>query len=205
MSGSHQNKQSITTSSPSKVRGKRSPRKNMKHGQKWVSRSETSPRLLEAEMSDAEPAASSKVDDMNSAGYSEGERIDAIEKSLTGGEESDEEKSTSERKLAGDFEIGQSDAEESEGEMPNSEEKRIKQLEEKQQDESGEVGSIEEADKSEQSDSEATETDDHESNPVDPNKSREKTSASDSAEEELSDDEPLSMWKSRVGKPVQGK
>ncbi|GMP73501.1 hypothetical protein CsSME_00031242 [Camellia sinensis var. sinensis] len=204
LSGSHQNKQSITTSSPSKVRGKRSPRKNMKHGQKWVSRSETSPRLLEAEMSDAEPAASSKVDDMNS-GYSEGERIDAIEKSLTGGEESDEEKSTSERKLAGDFEIGQSDAEESEGEMPNSEEKRIKQLEEKQQDESGEVGSIEEADKSEQSDSEATETDDHESNPVDPNKSREKTSASDSAEEELSDDEPLSMWKSRVGKPVQGK
>ncbi|CAL5409349.1 unnamed protein product [Camellia sinensis] len=204
LSGSHQNKQSITISSPSKVRGKRSPRKNMKHGQKWVSRSETSPRLLEAEMSDAEPAASSKVDDMNS-GYSEGERIDAIEKSLTGGEESDEEKSTSERKLAGDFEIGQSDAEESEGEMPNSEEKRIKQLEEKQQDESGEVGSIEEADKSEQSDSEATETDDHESNPVDPNKSREKTSASDSGEEELSDDEPLSMWKSRVGKPVQGK
>ncbi|KAF5944164.1 hypothetical protein HYC85_018241 [Camellia sinensis] len=190
LSGSHQNKQSITISSPSKVRGKRSPRKNMKHGQKWVSRSETSPRLLEAEMSDAEPAASSKVDDMNS-GYSEGERIDAIEKSLTGGEESDEEKSTSERKLAGDFEIGQSDAEESEGEMPNSEEKRIKQLEEKQQDESGEVGSIEEADKSEQSDSEATETDDHESNPVDPNKSREKTSASDSGEEELSDDEPL--------------
>ncbi|THG11358.1 hypothetical protein TEA_018860 [Camellia sinensis var. sinensis] len=191
-------------SSPSKVRGKRSPRKNMKHGQKWVSRSETSPRLLEAEMSDAEPAASSKVDDMNS-GYSEGERIDAIEKSLTGGEESDEEKSTSERKLAGDFEIGQSDAEESEGEMPNSEEKRIKQLEEKQQDESGEVGSIEEADKSEQSDSEATETDDHESNPVDPNKSREKTSASDSAEEELSDDEPLLFMKCRAcGRAVWG-
>ncbi|KAI8001212.1 hypothetical protein LOK49_LG09G01369 [Camellia lanceoleosa] len=204
LSGSHQNKQSITISSPSKVRGKRSPRKNMKHGQKWVSKSETSPRLLEAEISDTEPAASSKVDDMNS-GYSEGERIDTIEKSLTGGEESDEEKSTSERKLAGDFEIGQSDAEESEGEMPNSEEKRIKQLEEKQQDESGEVGSIEEADKSEQSDSEGTETDDHESNPVDRNKSREKTSASDSGEEELSDDEPLSMWKSRVGKPVQGK
>ncbi|KAL7212412.1 hypothetical protein ACSBR2_015154 [Camellia fascicularis] len=204
LSGSHQNKQSITISSPSKVRGKRSPRKNMKHGQKWVSKSETSPRLLEAQISDAEPAASSKVDDMNS-GYSEGEQIDTIEKSLTGGEESDEEKSTSERKLAGDFEIGQSDAEESEGEMPNSEEKRIKQLEEKQQDESGEVGSIEEADKSEQSDSEGTETDDHESNAVDPNKSREKTSASDSGEEELSDDEPLSLWKSRVGKPIQGK
>lgn len=226
LSSSQQNKKSIDINSPSKIRGKRTPRKNLKHVQKGASKNKTTSELLEADsrgspgISDPEHAEMHKHDDMNSGG----EHIETTEKSLTDGEESDnDQKSASEGKLAEDAKNAPSDIEKSEQEEPNSEEKTIKPLvgtggsnedgspdvEEKQPDDVLREGTREEGDKADQSkqtDSEETEADDHESNPIDQDRNDKKTLASsDSDEAEISDDEPLSLWKHRVGKPVQGK
>ncbi|KAL7213803.1 hypothetical protein ACSBR2_016356 [Camellia fascicularis] len=226
LSSSQQNKKSIDINSTSKIRGKRTPRKNLKHVQKGASKSKTTSELLEADsrgspgISDPEHAEMHKHDDMNSGG----EHIETTEKSLRDGEESDkDQKSASEGKLAEDAKNAQCDIEKSEQEEPNSEEKTIKLLvgsggsnedgspdvEEKQPDDVLREGTREEADKADQSkqtDSEETEADDHESNPIDQDRNDKKTLASsDSGEAEISDDEPLSLWKHRVGKPVQGK
>ncbi|KAA8537266.1 hypothetical protein F0562_027047 [Nyssa sinensis] len=227
LGGSQQTKKSVKISPPSKVRGKRTPRKNLKHGQKGVSKNRTYTEFCKAEsrgsadVSDPEPAALFKDDDMSS-GDSEGERIERKEKSLSGGEESDkDEKSVSVERQAGDAENSIGDGEESDEEgKPNSrwkmiedatgssvdaqgfnEEERSHPDEKQEPDMSGEA-SREEANEEEQSDSRG-ELDDTESNPADPNKSAKKTSASsDTREADISDDEPLSMWKLRVGKSV---
>ncbi|XP_057513185.1 sister chromatid cohesion protein PDS5 homolog A-like isoform X2 [Actinidia eriantha] len=220
LSSSQQSRNSINISSPCKVRGKRTPRRNLKHGLRGGLKIQTSSGLLDADNSrspgipDPEPAEISKLDDMNS-GDSEGEHIETGEKSFTGGEESDEDqKSDSEGKLAGDAENVPSDVEESEQEKPNFEvtshdtrrstEEGSPRSEEKQQDVSRD-GSGEEG-KAEQSDSQGTDADDSESNPTNPDRSGKKTStSSDSGEAEISEDRPLSTWKRRVAKPVQGK
>ncbi|XP_057497831.1 sister chromatid cohesion protein PDS5 homolog A-like isoform X1 [Actinidia eriantha] len=220
LSSSQQSRNSINISSPSKVRGKRTPRKNLKHGLRGGLKSQTSSGLLDADNSrspgilDPEPAEISKLDDMNS-GDSEGEHIETGEKSLTGGEESDEnQKSASEGKLPGDAENVPSDIEESEQEKPNVEgtfhdtrrstEEGSPHSEEKQ--DVSRDGSREEENKPEQSDSQGTDADDSESNPTNPDRSGKKTStSSDSGEAEILEDEPLSTWKRRVAKPVQGK
>ncbi|KAI8001944.1 Protein C2-DOMAIN ABA-RELATED 11 [Camellia lanceoleosa] len=117
--------------SPSKIRGKRTPRKNLKHVQKGASKSKTTSELLEADsrgspgISNPKHAEMHKHDDMNSGG----EHIETTEKSLTDGEESDnDQKSASEGKLAEDAKNAPSDIEKSEQEEPNSEEKTIKPL-----------------------------------------------------------------------------
>ena len=59
-------------SSPSKVKGKRTPRRNLKHGLRGGLKSQTSSGLLDADsrrspdIPDPEPAEISKLDDMNS-------------------------------------------------------------------------------------------------------------------------------------------
>ncbi|GFY91653.1 binding protein [Actinidia rufa] len=216
LSSSQQSRNSINISSPSKVRGKRTPRKNLKHGLRGGLKSQTSSGLLDADNSrspgilDPEPAEISKLDDMNSGtndkcllfvGDSEGEHIETGEKSLTGAEESDEnQKSASEGKLAGDAENVPSDIEESEQEKPNFEgtshdtrrstEEGIPHSEEKQ--DVSRDGSREEENKPEQSDSQGTDADDFESNPTNPDRSGKKTStSSDSGEAEILEDEPL--------------
>ncbi|KAI8010845.1 hypothetical protein LOK49_LG06G01373, partial [Camellia lanceoleosa] len=69
---SQQNKKSIDINSPSKIRGKRTPRKNLKHVQKGAPKSKTTSELLEADsrgspgISDPEHAEMHKHDDMNS-------------------------------------------------------------------------------------------------------------------------------------------
>uniref|UniRef100_A0A5B7AN91 Sister chromatid cohesion protein PDS5 B n=2 Tax=Davidia involucrata TaxID=16924 RepID=A0A5B7AN91_DAVIN len=228
LGGSLQNKKSVTISPSSKVRGKRTPRKNLKHGQKGVSKNKTSTELCKAESrgspdaSDPQTAALSKDDDTNS-GDSEGEQIERKERSLSGGEDSDkDEKSISEERQGGDAENRPSDGEKSDEEgKPNSRWKRIEDAtgssvdaqgsdeeershpEEKQQPDISGEASREESNKEEQSDSEGNQSDDTESNPTEPNETAKKTSASsDTGEADLSDDEPLSMWKLRVGKSV---
>ncbi|XP_058199465.1 sister chromatid cohesion protein PDS5 homolog A isoform X2 [Rhododendron vialii] len=198
-SSSKQSKKSINVSSPSKARGKRTPRKNMKHGLKGARKNNTSSRLFNADdrspgISDPEPAEFSKVDDINS-GDSEGEQFKTTEKSVTGMEESDrDQKSDSEEKLERDTENVPSDMEESEEEKPDlvgthigNEEANL-HLEEEQSDESREE-EADKADRTEQSDSQGAEADDSDSN----------------VEAEISEDEPLSTWKSRVGKAVRRK
>ncbi|XAR65765.1 hypothetical protein NMG60_11010002 [Bertholletia excelsa] len=210
-------KKTIKMSLPSKAKGKRTPRKNLKHSEKSSTRSKTSLRLLETDsrwspdISDAEPAEVSKIDDMVS-GDSE-EQFERKGANLIVGEESDkDQKSASEGKL--NAEDVPSDVEENEQEEPSSEVKRIKplvgtshgtgelaeegkpHLEEKRPDILAE-GSREEADEAEQSDSLGTEADGPDTD--------DKKKTADSEETEISDDEPLSMWKMRVGKPVHGK
>ncbi|KAA8519226.1 hypothetical protein F0562_013482 [Nyssa sinensis] len=216
-----QNKKSVNISPSSKVRGKRTPRKNLKHGQKGVSKNKTSTVFCEVESKGSpEPAALSKDDDMNS-GDSEGEQIERMEKTLTGDKESDkDEKSVLEEKQVGGSEIvSPSDREESNEEgKPNSRWKRIEDgtstpvddhrsdeeershSEEKQLLDISREGSREEADKEYQSDYQGNQSDDTQSTPTDPSKSLKKTS--DSGEAEISDDEPLSTWKHRAGKSV---
>ncbi|XP_059624884.1 sister chromatid cohesion protein PDS5 homolog A isoform X2 [Cornus florida] len=231
LSGLQQNKKSTKISSSPKVRGKRTPRKTSKQGQKVVSKSKTLTDLCEAESrgshdeSDPEPPALSKVDDMDS-GDSEGEQLERKEESSTGGEESDkDEKSVYEEKQVGDADNSPSDKEESEEENCKPERKRTKYAtvtfhdaeasdeqgrshsEEKQQSDVSKEASEEGADKEEQSDSQMNqEDDDAENTHSDRDESDKNTSASsDMGEAEISDDEPLSTWKRHVGKSVQGK
>ncbi|CBI33245.3 unnamed protein product, partial [Vitis vinifera] len=176
-----------------------------------------------SDVSNPEPNAMSKVEDMNS-GDSEEKLNERSEKGLTGGEESDkEEKSVSEGKQVEDKEKRPSDTEESEKEeKPYSEgrpvedkegicqdaqespEKKESYSEEREPEESKrDSPSGEEANKEEQSDSEETQAENLESNPTDMDKSSKKTSDPSNTEDaKNSDDEPLSMWKRRVGKPV---
>eukprot|EP00261_Vitis_vinifera_P015401 XP_003635395.2 PREDICTED: serrate RNA effector molecule homolog [Vitis vinifera] len=228
LNGSQQNKKPIKSSS-SKVRGKRTPRKNLKHVEKAGLESNTATEFCEVEsrgssdVSNPEPNAMSKVEDMNS-GDSEEKLNERSEKGLTGGEESDkEEKSVSEGKQVEDKEKRPSDTEESEKEeKPYSEgrpvedkegicqdaqespEKKESYSEEREPEESKrDSPSGEEANKEEQSDSEETQAENLESNPTDMDKSSKKTSDPSNTEDaKNSDDEPLSMWKRRVGKPV---
>lgn len=201
-SSSQQSKKSVNISPPSKVRGKRTPRKNLK-GRKGARKNNTSSRLFNADdrspgISDPKLAEFSKVDDINS-GDSEGEQFKTREQSLTGGEESDrDQRSASEEKLEEDAENVPSDMEEFEEEKPDlvgtnigtlvSNEVANPHLEKEQSDESSEE-EADKADRTEQSDSQGTEAGDSDSN----------------VEAEMSEDEPLSIWKSRVGKSVRGK
>ncbi|KAL6990616.1 hypothetical protein U1Q18_008733 [Sarracenia purpurea var. burkii] len=135
LNNSQQSKNSINISSPSKVRGKRTPRKNFKHGLKGAVKSETFSGLLDANssrspgISDPEPAEMSKADDVNS-GDSEREQTEIIEKSLTGGKDSDKDlRSISEGKLEGGADNVPSDMEDCDDQKNhNSEEKWNKPL-----------------------------------------------------------------------------
>ncbi|XP_052202932.1 sister chromatid cohesion protein PDS5 homolog A isoform X2 [Diospyros lotus] len=223
-----QSKISAKMSPPSKLKGKRTPRQNLRHSLKNASQSGPVPGLVDAVSRESpfisvpEPAEISKVDYVNS-GDSEDEHIETTEKSVKGGEESDgDQKLVSECTLNGGNQNVLSDVEESEQEEePFSQGKRNKPLVEalhhaqglneggsshvegKLSDGSRE-GSGGEADKA---DSEGHEAEDSESNPIDlvGGSGKKAAASSDSGDAEISDDEPLSMWKQRVGRPFQRK
>ncbi|KAK9267394.1 hypothetical protein L1049_009819 [Liquidambar formosana] len=215
--GSRKNKKSSKISSSSRVKGKRTPKKNMKHGQNAVSER----NFCEAEsrgssdVSDPEPT---KVDDMNSGEY-DGEHVEKVEESLVDKESFDNMvKSVSDGKQVADTEKSPNYTEESDKEeKPDTEGRQVEETdsipqdtqesdeqekshsEEREAEESSGV-SREDASKEEKLDSEGNqESDDPESNPTILEKSRKDASdSSDTGDAENSDDEPLGTWKRRV-------
>ncbi|XP_048323371.1 sister chromatid cohesion protein PDS5 homolog A [Ziziphus jujuba] len=214
--GSRWNKKAVKI-----VKGKRTPKKVLKHGQKDTSRSdhrETGDRGS-ADVFNLEGTAMSKVDE-RSSDSSEGEHTEKMDESITDGMDSDSEaKSVSKRKRSDNAKGGPSHIEESEEEKPDSREKLGQGLEsiapdtqngaeekhhseEKQADELSE-DSREQASIEGKSDSEGNqETNDVGNAPLTSEKPHkgEPSNPSTVGNPEISDDEPLMMWKNRVGK-----
>lgn len=206
--GSRQNKKSIKA-----VKGRRTPNKNLDKGiskrNHWGSRDKE-----DSEVSNVEPALTSKVDEMNSD-TSEGEDVEKVDENVTDEGESDKEvKSVSKRKRLEDAEESPHHTEESDEENPDSEGKPAEDIpqdaqngneeehhsEEKQADELSR-GSRE-ANEEDPSDSEGNqEKDDSAGSPIKQEKPHvEPSSPDDAGDPEISDDEPLSKWTDRVVK-----
>ncbi|KAL2495632.1 hypothetical protein Fot_39389 [Forsythia ovata] len=184
---SKQKKKIAEISSSSQVKRKRTPRENLKQRQKGVLRSEsTTGRVGSPGVALAESASKSIIDDSDS----EQEQNERIGKSSADVDQSDKNKKKNE-----DAENGSSDAEESKDEETHSEgiegsdNRGVSSSDKKQP-----PGTREEYGQ------EAEEVDSMDSYPTASDKREKKIPASNPLDAELSDDEPLSMWKQRVGK-----
>ncbi|KAF3451892.1 hypothetical protein FNV43_RR07988 [Rhamnella rubrinervis] len=199
--GSRWNKKAVKP-----VKGKRTPKKDLKHGQKGVSRSgdKGSSHVL-----NVEPITVSKVDKMNSDS-SEGEHAEKVDENITDGMDSDNEvKSVSKRKRLDDAEGKPNDVEASDDEKPDSDRmlgedsKSIPQevqngnrekhhSEEKKADKSSE-DSREQANREDRSDSEGNQETDNVGNspPKSEEPHKEPSDPSIARSPEISDDEPL--------------
>ncbi|KAM7525318.1 hypothetical protein LguiA_015220 [Lonicera macranthoides] len=130
--GSRKNKKAITISASSKVRAKRTPRKNMKRGQSGISKNKTSTELGEAESRvdpDISHPESAKMSDNDLD--TEEEKSEREAEGLGGREESDKDdaKSVSGGKQVEDAESSSSDTEEEfEQAEPDAGEKKIENV-----------------------------------------------------------------------------
>ncbi|KAG8385890.1 hypothetical protein BUALT_Bualt03G0092100 [Buddleja alternifolia] len=183
--GSKQDKKSEEKSSSSQVRKKRTPRKSRKQMQK---------RLIDSKSS-MKSSGSSDVDDSDSdKGAEKHERVD--------GSLSDKELTNKDAKQKEDAEKGLSEAEEPKEEENDSEDTQSDNVVGSPHDAYGlnneAVSSSDEKqiDETEEESGQGAEKSDD----MDIDNADKKTSASDSVDAELSDDELLSKWKQRVGK-----
>lgn len=208
--GSRQNKKSM------KVKGKRTPKVSLKDRPKVASKSYFSEDedSEKTDISDPKPTTVSKVLETNS-GDSQGKQADMEDENLTDNEESDKEfKLVSEERDVEDTEVNPNSEDESdEVDKMDSEEKPAEEVGTVPQDEkSGEddkeeeaessKGSREEANEDDKSDSEGNEEINGDgSSPMNPEKSQNELQEPLGADDaEISDDEPLSKWKLKVGK-----
>ncbi|XP_035545747.1 sister chromatid cohesion protein PDS5 homolog A isoform X2 [Juglans regia] len=211
--GSRLSKESIKN-----VKGKRTPKRNLKHVLKGASKSD----LGEAEdkgdsdISNPEPATTSKANEMN-AGDSEGEKAERLDENLTDKEESEMEGKSSKTKQLEDMEKSLHHPDESDGEeKPDFEGRRAEDVksvpqdsenddeykshsEDKEADESSSAVK-EGANEEDKPDSEGSQ-ETNRSSPMKQEKSR-VTSANPSSVHHVedSDNEPLMRWKHRAGK-----
>ncbi|KAK0598612.1 hypothetical protein LWI29_036294 [Acer saccharum] len=191
--GLHQNKKSTKI-----VKGKRTPKKNLKQGS-----SASKTKFIEAE----------DIEKTDISDNSQEEKVNREDENLTDREESDKEvESVSPERLTEDAEASPDhDVETDEEDKLDSEEKLDEDVgtvlqDEKEFDEGNKEAdesskdSSEEANEEDKSDSEENkETNDDGSSPTNPEKSERESSASPA---DNSDDEPLSKWKLKVGKSV---
>lgn len=215
--GSHRNKESIKN-----VKGKRTPKRNPKHGRKGVLKSD----LGEAEdkgnfdMPNPEPTTSSKADEMNSDD-SEGEQAE-MDENLTDSEEPEKEvKPVLKTKQLEDKEKSPDLADEPDGEEnPDSEGISAEDIETVPEDsqngpEEKSHSEDKEADESSSTLKEVSNEEDksdsegnqeiNESSPTEQKKPRRGSlDPSDAPDAEISDDEPLMKWKRRAGKRKSG-
>ncbi|KAM1033682.1 hypothetical protein FF1_037151 [Malus domestica] len=211
--GSRENKKPIKT-----VKRKRTPKKNSARKKGVSKRNHWGSRDKESsEVSNDEPALTSKIDEIDS-GSSEEEKAEKVDENVTDEGESDTEvKFVSEGKGLKDAEESPNNTEESDEENPGSEgipaedmdsipqdaengNEEMQHSEEKEADElSGGSRGVNEEDPS---DSERTQDkDDISGSPLKQEKSHvEPSSLSDAGDDELSDDEPLGKWTQRVVK-----
>ncbi|KAG6641941.1 sister chromatid cohesion protein PDS5 homolog B-like [Carya illinoinensis] len=212
--GLHLTKGSIKT-----VKGKRTPKRNLKRGQKDISKSD----LGEAEdkghsdILNPEPTTTSKADEMNS-GDSEGEHTERLDENLTDKEESGKEvKSVSKTKRLEDAESPHHTDESDGEEIPDFEGRSAEDIgsvpqDSKTGDEENSCSEDKEADESSsaekegeganedgKSDSEGSQ-ETNRSIPTKQGKPQMKSSNPSRVRHEVSDDEPLMKWKHRAGK-----
>ncbi|XP_031270403.1 sister chromatid cohesion protein PDS5 homolog A-like [Pistacia vera] len=205
--GSRQNKKSTKI-----VKGKRTPKKSSKHTPKSASKKKFSEDEDEGkpDVSDHKRTRVSKIPKTNS-GDSEDKQAAMEDENLIDREESDQEvKSVSEGRPIEDAEGSPNHAEESDEEDKlDSEEKLAEDVETAPQEETkvdedeeadeSSKGTREEANEEEKSDTEENqEIDDGGTSPANLEKDDADAEEDDA---ELSDDEPLSKWKRKVGKP----
>ncbi|KAL9455540.1 hypothetical protein AB3S75_004875 [Citrus x aurantiifolia] len=207
--GSRQNKKSM------KDKGKRTPKKSLKDRPKFASKSYFSEDedSEKTDVSDPKPTTVSKVLETNS-GDSQGKRADMEDENLTDKEESDKEfKLISEERdventegnLNGEDEsdeVDKMDSKEKPAEEVGSVPQDEKSDEEDKEEAESSKGSREEANEDGKSDSEGNEEINGDgSSPMNPEKSQnELPKPVDADDAEISDDEPLSKWKLKVGK-----
>ncbi|GMY36602.1 sister chromatid cohesion protein PDS5 homolog A isoform X4 [Fagus crenata] len=223
--GAQRSKQSNKT-----VKGKRTPKRNQKHGRKGILKSDVSEAEDKgnSDIPNPEPTTSSIADEMNS-GDSEGEQAERFDENITDSEEPEKEvKSVSKTKRLEDTESPHYADEPDGEENPDSEGRSAEDIEsvpqdsqngheekshseDKEADEEKSHLEDEEADESSsalkevsneegKSDSEGGQ----ETNGSSPTKQeeprRESLDPSDENDAEISDDEPLMKWKRRAGK-----
>ncbi|KAA3478562.1 Sister chromatid cohesion PDS5 B [Gossypium australe] len=196
-------------SSVKKLRGKRTPKKNLKHAQKSMLKDDEE----NAGVSESKSTAAKKIPKMNSD-ESEGSDTEMVDENLTDREESGKKTaSVSQGRCSEDTKGSPKNAEESDevksdadgnlsGHIDStSENARKVDEEEKAADELSE-DSREPASKATGSEpEEATESDHVESkSPISKKTLKGSSSTSDVADSGISDDEPLSKWKHKVGK-----
>ncbi|XP_015382464.2 sister chromatid cohesion protein PDS5 homolog A isoform X2 [Citrus sinensis] len=207
--GARQNKKSM------KDKGKRTPKKSLKDRPKFASKSYFSEDedSEKTDVSDPKPTTVSKVLETNS-GDSQGKRADMEDENLTDKEESDKEfKMISEERDVEDTEgnlngedesdeVDKMDSEEKPAEEVGSVPQDEKSDEEDKEEAESSKGSREEANEDGKSDSEGNEEINGDgSSPMNPEKSQnELPKPVDADDAEISDDEPLSKWKLKVGK-----
>ncbi|KDO78569.1 hypothetical protein CISIN_1g000310mg [Citrus sinensis] len=207
--GARQNKKSM------KDKGKRTPKKSLKDRPKFASKSYFSEDedSEKTDVSDPKPTTVSKVLETNS-GDSQGKRADMEDENLTDKEESDKEfKLISEERDVEDTEgnlngedesdeVDKMDSEEKPAEEVGSVPQDEKSDEEDKEEAESSKGSREEANEDGKSDSEGNEEINGDgSSPMNPEKSQnELPKPVDADDAEISDDEPLSKWKLKVGK-----
>ncbi|XP_060185631.1 sister chromatid cohesion protein PDS5 homolog A isoform X2 [Lycium barbarum] len=207
LAASRQKKETDKTSPLSQVRGKRTPRKNLKYGQKGPSKSSLSRRSLvlgkplatskskvdnlssESEQKESMHGSSSEheLSDKDDISYSDGKPVAEADRS-SGMEESEEEENK-------EFEDEPGTSQDSRGS-----DEEISSSHEKPQ---ADVSTEKSNDDAERSDSHGSVGDDADSHSTDRDDSESSSAAK--SDEESSDDELLSVWKRRVGKSAGGK
>ncbi|KAK4369677.1 hypothetical protein RND71_009152 [Anisodus tanguticus] len=210
LAASRQKKETDKMPPLSQVQGKRTPRKNLKYGQKGPSKSSLSRRSLLL----GKPLASSKskVDNLSS-GNSESEQKESTHESLSEQELSDKDEisysdgkpGTDADRSSGEEESEEEENKEFEDESGTPQDSRgsdeeISSSHEKPQ---ADVSTEKSNDDAERSDSHGSIGDDADSHSTDRGDS--KGSSAVKSDEALSDDELLSTWKQRAGKSAGGK
>ncbi|KAJ4704111.1 sister chromatid cohesion protein PDS5-like A-like [Melia azedarach] len=208
--GSHQNKKSM------KVKGKRTPKKSLKDGAKHASKINFSEDedSEKTDISNLKPSTVSKIRKMHSDDLQD-KQVDMEDENVTDREESDNEvKSISEERHVEDTEgnldhvdesdeVDKMDSEENLADDAGTVPKDEKSDEDDKEAAESSKGSIEEATEGDKSDSEENqESNDGGTSPMNPQKSQNESSAPPDAgdDAENSDNEPLSLWKLKVGK-----
>ncbi|CAN4114615.1 unnamed protein product [Withania somnifera] len=214
LAASRQKKGTDKMPSLSQVRGKRTPRKNLKYGQKGPSKSSLSSSLL---LGKSVATSKSKAADNLSSGESESEQNESTHGSLSEHELSDKDDiSYSDGKPRADADrlSGMEESEEEECPLENKESEdepgspQDSRGSDKDISSSGEKPHADEStgklnDNAERSDSHGSVGDDADVHSIDQGDTESSSAAK--SDEELSDDELLSTWKRRVGKSAGGK
>ncbi|KAL8099999.1 hypothetical protein AgCh_032310 [Apium graveolens] len=217
--GSKESKQPVKISLSSKVRGKRTPRKNLKHGQKRVSKSISDELGEDRRHSpgglDFEPVTTLQAEDTET----DEERSDKMEENLGSEEGPIKHKITVSKERQIDAEGDSSDTEKSKEDPDlgtknkyaagasrthSGSDENVSDAEGTQEEAVSSKDRSEVAIEMRKSDQEVDE-DDADSTPLGVDESAIPPSSTKDSEADISDDEPLEVWKSRVVKSLAGK
>ncbi|KAJ9563026.1 hypothetical protein OSB04_008186 [Centaurea solstitialis] len=192
-------KESTDISPSSMIRGKRTPRKNLKRGQKGVSRGNAFSEMgrskdsTDTSVPEAKPSTLDNLDAGEDEPLSNGREGSSADSDKL-------EKSRSKEKQVKDAESSSSDTVENEADSGQKETKNVETIPH-----DGSGSDEEENNESHKKEADEIHKSDSGGNQEDDSDRKGSTSDDDSNKPEFSDDEPLGVWKSRVGKSVADK